>query len=133
MEILYATKAGVHMMTGKAISQAVREHLLVDGVLNATILSDTLDVALPQQPGETEAISLPPQAGEAEYAAITPQPVREAEDAILPQQARGTEHAESQEVTDAQMSLAEDTPAGTENPDLDEIAALYAQVMERSV
>ncbi|WAR21610.1 hypothetical protein MAR_015584 [Mya arenaria] len=34
MELIYATNAVGHMMTGKAISRAVRAHLLVDGVLN---------------------------------------------------------------------------------------------------
>ena len=43
--------------------------------------------------------------------------------------------AYSQEITNAQMSSEEDTPGGngTETPDLDEGAALYAHVMEGTV
>ena len=44
LELVYADNAMVHMMTGKAIAQAVRAHLLVDGVLNAMIVSHALDV-----------------------------------------------------------------------------------------
>ena len=98
LELVYADNAVVHMMTGKAIARAVSAHLLVDGVLNAMIVSDALDVALPQQSGEPE-------------------------------------DADSQEITDAQMSSDEDTPArdGTGNPDLDEVAVLYEHLMEGPV
>ena len=58
MELVYAANAVVHMMTGKAIARAVRAHLLVDGVLNAMIVSDALDVALPQQHGESDDADL---------------------------------------------------------------------------
>ena len=76
----------------------MRAHLLVDGVLNTLIVSNALDVALPQQSGEPE-------------------------------------DADSQEITDAQMSSDEDTPArdGMGNPDLDEVAVLYEHLMEGSV
>jgi hypothetical protein len=64
-----------------------------------------------------------------------PQQPEEPEDVALPQQPGEPEDADSQEITDAQMSSEEDTPArdGTGNPDLDEVAVLYAHVMEGSL
>ena len=58
MELVYAANAVVHMMTGKAIARVVCAHLLAVGVLNAMIVSDALDVALPQQHGEPEDVAL---------------------------------------------------------------------------
>ncbi|WAR13716.1 hypothetical protein MAR_003821 [Mya arenaria] len=66
MELIYATNAVGHMVAGNEISRAVRAHLLVDGVLNAMIASDALDVALPQQHGEPEYTNVLPQPREPE-------------------------------------------------------------------
>ncbi|WAR15643.1 LOW QUALITY PROTEIN: hypothetical protein MAR_005748 [Mya arenaria] len=102
MELIYATNAVGHMMTGKAISRAVRAHLLVDGVLNAMIASDALDVALPHQHGEPEEVN------------ILPQP-REPEDVALPQH-----HEETEDRSNGK-------------PYIDEVALLYAHVMDGSL
>ena len=109
MELVYAPNAVVHMMTGKAISRAVRANLIIDGVLNSLILSEALGVALPLQPGEADV-------------ALNPQPGEE-EDVDLPLQLG--------EVCDVQMS-EEDNPAGNGMglTDLDEVALLYAQLMD---
>ena len=46
LEMIYAQNSVVHIMTGKAISRAVRAHLLMDGVLNALLLSKSLDTPI---------------------------------------------------------------------------------------
>ena len=78
-------------------------HFLVDGVLNVMIVSDALDMALPQQSERLEGVALPQQSGE-------------------------PTDAYSQEITDAQISSEEYIQArnGTENPDLDEVDVLYS-------
>ena len=42
LELIYAPNAVDHILTGKAVSRAVRAHILLDGVLNALLLSDPL-------------------------------------------------------------------------------------------
>lgn len=66
LELIYADNAVVHMMTGKAIAQAVRGHLIVDAALNALILSDVLGVPLPQPSAE------PHEVEETNEAAVSP-------------------------------------------------------------
>ena len=46
-EIIYAPKAVEQIMSGNAISRAVRAHLLMDAVLNGLLLSKSMDVPLP--------------------------------------------------------------------------------------
>lgn len=46
-ETIYAPNAVVHMMSGKAISRAVRAHLIVDAALNALMLNLIFNVPLP--------------------------------------------------------------------------------------
>ena len=46
-EMIYAPKAVEQIMSGKAISSAVRAHLLLDAVLNRLLLSKSIDVPLP--------------------------------------------------------------------------------------
>ena len=45
--MIYAPKAVEHIMSGKAISIAVRAHLLLDAVLNRLLLSKSMDLPLP--------------------------------------------------------------------------------------
>ena len=47
LETIYAPNAIVHMMSGKAISRAVRAHLIVDAALNALMLNMIFNVPLP--------------------------------------------------------------------------------------
>lgn len=47
METVYAPNACDHILSGKAISRAVRAHLLVDGALNALLHSEALDERIP--------------------------------------------------------------------------------------
>ena len=84
--------------------------LLVDDVPNAKIVSDVLDVALPQHCGGPEGVALPQQPGE-------------------------PKEAYSQEILDAHISSEEDTPArnGTKCPDLVDVSVLYAHVVQGSV
>ena len=42
LELIYAPNAVDHILTGQAVSRAVREHILLDAVLNALLLSDPL-------------------------------------------------------------------------------------------
>lgn len=47
LELIYASNAVDHIMTGKAISRAVRAHLIVDAALNALLYSQALEVPVP--------------------------------------------------------------------------------------
>lgn len=47
LELIYASNAVDHIMTGKAISRAVRAHLIVDAKLNALLYSQALEVPVP--------------------------------------------------------------------------------------
>ena len=47
LELIYACNAVDHIMTGKAISRAVRAHLIVDAALNALLYSQALEVPVP--------------------------------------------------------------------------------------
>ena len=47
VEMIYAPKAVEQIMSGKAISRAVRAHLLLDAVLNGLLLSKSMDIPLP--------------------------------------------------------------------------------------
>ncbi|KAK6186089.1 hypothetical protein SNE40_008194 [Patella caerulea] len=52
METVYATNAVQHMFSGKAISRAVRGHLLVDSALNMLIVSDVYGLSVTPQDSE---------------------------------------------------------------------------------
>ena len=47
-QLIYAPNAVMHMPTGKAISRAVRGHLIVDAVPSALMLAKTFNVSLPR-------------------------------------------------------------------------------------
>ena len=47
LELIYASNAVDHILTGKAIARAVRAHLIVDAALNALLYSDALGVTIP--------------------------------------------------------------------------------------
>ena len=47
LEVVYAGNTVCHMMSGKAVSRAVRGHMLVDAALNAMLLADAYNVPLP--------------------------------------------------------------------------------------
>ena len=47
LELICASNAVVHMLTGKAIARSVRGHLIVDAALNALLLVKTFNVPLP--------------------------------------------------------------------------------------
>lgn len=63
LELVYAKNAVIHMLSGKAVSRAIRGHFLVDGALNAMLASKTFNVPLPvkstEEPetAESEAVS----------------------------------------------------------------------------
>lgn len=64
LELVYAKNdAVIHMLSGKAVSRAIRGHFLVDGALNAMLASKTFNVRLPvkstEEPetAESEAVS----------------------------------------------------------------------------
>ena len=46
LEVVYANNAVGHMLSGKAVSRAVRGHLLVDAALNAMVTSGALNKQL---------------------------------------------------------------------------------------
>jgi len=48
LELIYVSTAVEHILTGKAISRAVRAHLVLDAVLNVSLLSNSLHVLLPK-------------------------------------------------------------------------------------
>ena len=47
LELIYASNAVVHMLSGKAIARAVRGHLIVDAAFNALLLAKIFGVPLP--------------------------------------------------------------------------------------
>lgn len=47
LELIYAPNAVEHMLSGKAVSRALRGHLIVDAALNALLYSATLGVQVP--------------------------------------------------------------------------------------
>ena len=47
LEVVYAGNTVCHMMSGKAVSRAVRGHMLVDAALNTMLLADAYNVPLP--------------------------------------------------------------------------------------
>lgn len=47
LELIYASNAVVHMLTGRAIARAIRGHLIIDAALNALILAKVFNVPLP--------------------------------------------------------------------------------------
>ena len=46
-EVVYAGNTVSHMLTGKAISRAVRGHMLVDAALNTILIADAYNVPVP--------------------------------------------------------------------------------------
>ena len=54
LELIYASNAVVHMLSGKAIARAVWAHLIVDAALNALVLAKTFCVPLPGSSHDTE-------------------------------------------------------------------------------
>ena len=54
LELVYASNAVVHMLTGKAIARAIRGHLLVDAALNGLLVASTFNVPVPVFEEETE-------------------------------------------------------------------------------
>lgn len=47
LEVVYAGNTVPHMMTGKAVSRAVRGHMLVDAALNTILVADAYNVPVP--------------------------------------------------------------------------------------
>ena len=66
LELIYAPNAVMHMLSGKAIAQAVRAHFIVDATFNAMMLTDVLNDPLPIQPDKSnsnanaEVATMPP-------------------------------------------------------------------------
>ncbi len=54
LELVYASNTVSHMMTGKAVSRAVRGHMLVDAALNTILVANAYNVPIPtkDQAGE---------------------------------------------------------------------------------
>jgi len=46
LENIYSSNTIQHMMTGKAVSRAVRGHLIVDCALNIIMLSNMIDIPI---------------------------------------------------------------------------------------
>ena len=53
LEVAYASNTTTHMMSGIAVSRAIRGHLLVDRELNAKLVSNVLQISLASD-GENE-------------------------------------------------------------------------------
>ena len=64
LELVYAKNAVMYMLSGKAVSRAIRGHFLVDGALNAMLASKTFNVPLPvkstKEPGSAESEDVSP-------------------------------------------------------------------------
>ena len=46
LEMIYASNAVDHMLSGKAVSRAVRGHLIIDAALNALLYSPALGIPI---------------------------------------------------------------------------------------
>ena len=51
LELIYTPNAVMHMLSWKAIAQAVRAHFIFDVALNPMMLTDVLNAPMPIQPG----------------------------------------------------------------------------------
>jgi len=49
LEVVYAGNTVGHMLSGKAVSRAVRGHLLVDAAMNTMVTSSALNIDLPER------------------------------------------------------------------------------------
>ena len=56
LELIYASSAVAHMLTGKAVARAVQGHLLVDAALNALVIASTFDAPIPACGKEIEKL-----------------------------------------------------------------------------
>ena len=56
LESFYASSTVVHMLSGKAITRAIRGHFMVDAVLNALILASSYNAPIPALEMETEEL-----------------------------------------------------------------------------
>ena len=54
LECIYASNTVGHMLSGKAVSRAIRGHLLVSGALNAILMSQIYGIPIPGKPGDQE-------------------------------------------------------------------------------
>ena len=64
LQVVYAPNSVIHMMSGRAVSRAVRGHLLVDAALNALLTSSALDINLSQVLGSDESTASVPTSTE---------------------------------------------------------------------
>lgn len=65
LQMIYASNAVVHMLTGKAIARAVRGHFIVDAALNALILSSKFHVSALDEDTNHDDVVEPTPADEA--------------------------------------------------------------------
>ena len=68
LEVIYASNSVGHMLSGKAISRAVRGHLLVDAALNTMLVADLYNVPLPSN-DEEQSLEVDVTCGEADVRA----------------------------------------------------------------
>ena len=54
LETVYAGNSVKHMLSGKAVSRAIREHLLVCSALNTVLVANTYNLPLPECPDSDE-------------------------------------------------------------------------------
>jgi len=62
LELVYTKNAVLHMLSGKAVSRAIRGHCLVDAALNALLVCKTFNIPLPDSTDLecTDGVSVPP-------------------------------------------------------------------------
>lgn len=66
--MIYASNSVGHMLSGKAISRAVRGHLLVDAALNTMLVADLYNAPLPSN-DEEQSLEVDVTCGEADVRA----------------------------------------------------------------
>jgi hypothetical protein len=122
LETIYAENAVGHILTGKAISRAVRAHFIVDAALNTMLMSETFNVH----------VNLP-QEEETRYEEAGMQEEEEFTDEETPHQDIGTNEDEEIAMEYQEEEIRDEVAMGNNqdhlNADLEEAGKLYDEIM----
>ena len=132
LELVYAGNAVVHMLSGKAISRAVRGHFLVDAALNSMLLSSVLGIPLPEivesDENSTGESSIPESAQTTESPAIDEYAQQHSIEEGIPESAQTTESRIGQKKGDAVDDFS-DLKKMISEDEIESVRDLYKQLM----
>ena len=127
LEVVYASNSTQHMLTGKAVSRAVRGHMLVDAALNTILVEKAYNVTTPGT--EVNEVGMPYDV----QVPATETSIENEPDSI--QSVSSTNTDDDQNMDDKQPVMQDGTDDATiQNiPDLTEAKQLYDEVMSLEV